>query len=515
MLQPLADGLKLLIKELIIPLKGNKYLFLFSPVLFLGLSFASWSVIPFETHYLASPNLAILVFLAFSSLSVYGVLLGGWASNSRYAFLGALRSASQMISYELVLSLLILLVCILSQSFNFIDIVIAQTTIWFFVPLLPFVLIYMIAILAETNRTPFDLPEAEAELVAGYSVEYSSGPFAFYFIAEYCNLIIWSNITVILFFGGWLSTTLGLILPPYVIFALKSLFILLLFCWIRAALPRYRWDQLLVLAWRIYLPLVLAAVFWVSMLAIISLTETNIYGFYIGIFLTKVDRNTCLLCKKMISYYAVFILYIRSFLIKDIGPQVIYSFVIFINLLRFFDPDLSMFTVTYLWLYLGINLIFYDYLGSSISMFIQENPTSYLATYLCVLKESHLLVKRHIGTQSFKALIIGTTPMTATGRAALIGAAVSGGSWFINEALKRRALSIENQKNREAAAFEANKNREAAAMEANKNREAAASEANKNREIELKKLELEKEKLEFEKRKYDESKKKKNGRNYI
>lgn len=182
--------MKLLIKELIIPLKGNKILFLISPVLFLALSFATWSVIPFEDYYVGQPTLTVLVFLAFSSLSVYGILLGGWSSNSRYAFLGALRSASQMISYELVLSLLVLLVCILAQSLSFIDIVNAQQDTWFILPLAPFALVYMIAILAETNRTPFDLPEAEAELVAGYSVEYSSGPFAFYFIAEYCNLII-------------------------------------------------------------------------------------------------------------------------------------------------------------------------------------------------------------------------------------------------------------------------------------------------------------------------------------
>jgi NADH-quinone oxidoreductase subunit H len=256
-LQPLADGLKLLIKELIIPLKGNKYLFMLSPVIFLSLSFSIWSVIPFEYHFVASPNLAILVFLSFSSLSVYGILLGGWASNSRYAFLGALRSASQMISYELVLSLLVLLVCILAQSFNFVDIVIAQSTSWYFLPLMPFVFLYSIAVLAETNRTPFDLPEAEAELVAGYSVEYSSAPFAFYFIAEYCNLIIWANISIILFFGGWLSYIPGLLLSPFLLFTLKSLCVLIVFCWLRAALPRYRWDQLMVLAWRIFLPIVL------------------------------------------------------------------------------------------------------------------------------------------------------------------------------------------------------------------------------------------------------------------
>jgi len=263
LLQPLADGLKLLIKELIIPLKGNKWLFLLSPVLFLSLSFATWSVIPFEEYYVASPNLAILVFLAFSSLSVYGILLGGWASNSRYAFLGALRSASQMISYELVLSLLVLFVCIVAQSFNFLDIVNSQSTTWFIIPLAPFALVYFIAVLAETNRTPFDLPEAEAELVAGYSVEYSSGPFALYFIAEYCNLIIWSFTTSILFLGGWLPSLYVPFLSGFMLFTLKSMFILTLFCCIRACLPRYRWDQLISLAWRVFLPIVLLGCFLV------------------------------------------------------------------------------------------------------------------------------------------------------------------------------------------------------------------------------------------------------------
>jgi len=262
-LQPLADGVKLLIKELIIPLKGNKWLFLLSPVLFLSLSLSTWSILPFEEHYVASHNLTILVFLAFSSLSVYGILLGGWASNSRYAFLGALRSASQMISYELVLSLLVLLVCILAQSFTFVDIVNSQATTWFIIPLAPFTLVYFIAILAETNRTPFDLPEAEAELVAGYSVEYSSGPFAFYFIAEYCNLITWSFTTGLLFLGGWLGIISLYIPTGFIIFGLKSIVILCLFCCLRAALPRYRWDQLMTLAWRAFLPIVLFGCFFV------------------------------------------------------------------------------------------------------------------------------------------------------------------------------------------------------------------------------------------------------------
>jgi len=258
-LQPLADGLKLFIKELIIPLKANKYLFLIAPILFLSLSFSLWSVIPFESHVLASPNLAVLVFLTFSSLSVYGILLGGWASNSRYAFLGALRSASQMISYELVLGLLILLVCINANTFNLIDIVNTQRSVWFIFPLIALFPLFITAILAETNRTPFDLPEAEAELVAGYSVEFSSAPFAFYFIAEYCNLIVWSHIIVILFFGGWLPFSLFSYLPGIFFFSLKSFSILFGFCWIRASFPRYRWDQLMVLAWRIYLPIVLSA----------------------------------------------------------------------------------------------------------------------------------------------------------------------------------------------------------------------------------------------------------------
>lgn len=217
--------------------------------------------ITFEEHNVA---LLILYFSIpiISSLSVYGILLGGWASNSRYAFLGALRSASQMLSYELVLSLLVLLVCILAQSFNFIDIVNLQTNTWFIIPLLPFIIVYFIAILAETNRTPFDLPEAEAELVAGYSVEYSGGPFAFYFIAEYCNLIIWSFTTTILFLGGWLPHAETYSLISFIFFSLKSAFILSLFCCIRAALPRYRWDQLMFLAWRAFLPIVLLGCFF-------------------------------------------------------------------------------------------------------------------------------------------------------------------------------------------------------------------------------------------------------------
>jgi NADH-quinone oxidoreductase subunit H len=272
-LQPLADGLKLLIKEFVLPLKANKFLFIMAPILFLTISFTIWSIIPFETHAVASPNLGVLCFLAFSSLSVYGILLGGWASNSRYAFLGALRSASQMLSYELVLSLLVLLVCLLAQSLNFTDIVVSQN-IYFVVTLLPFTLMYIIAILAETNRTPFDLPEAEAELVAGYSVEYSSGPFAFYFIAEYCNIIIWSLITIIFFFAAWFL----LVLSGFISFAIKSILVMILFCWIRAALPRYRWDQLMWLAWRAFLPIILIAILFMYSGSELAFSLILVYG---------------------------------------------------------------------------------------------------------------------------------------------------------------------------------------------------------------------------------------------
>jgi len=249
LLQPLADGLKFFLKETIIPIKSNKGLFFFAPLLFLVLSFCSWSVIPFDSLTLVNANLGILFYLALSSLSVYGIILAGWSSNSRYAFLGSLRSAAQMISYEVVLGLLILTVAALSQSFNLRELVVNQNLCFYFFALIPIFLIYFVAVLAETNRTPFDLPEAEAELVAGYNVEYASIPFAFYFIAEYCNMILWSDLTIYLFFGGWGN-----------FYFFKLIAMLILFSWIRATLPRYRWDQLMVLTWRIFLPFTLCAV---------------------------------------------------------------------------------------------------------------------------------------------------------------------------------------------------------------------------------------------------------------
>lgn len=250
-LQPFADGLKLLIKESFLPIKSNKGIFLFSSFFSLFLTITSSLFLILEESRYVSFSLSILFFLAISSLAVYGIILAGWSSNSRYAFLGSLRSSAQMISYELVLGLLFLCVCFLSQSFHFGEIIHHQKALSFVFPLFPFFLIFFISVLAETNRAPFDLPEAEAELVAGFNVEYASAPFAFFFIAEYGNILIWSNLLVLLFLGGWKSL---FFLPAFFSFFLKLFFILFSFCWVRAAFPRYRWDQLMYLTWRVFLP---------------------------------------------------------------------------------------------------------------------------------------------------------------------------------------------------------------------------------------------------------------------
>ena len=259
LLQPFADALKLAVKEAIIPVKSNKIMFALAPSYSLFLNMSIWSVVPFESWTVTHQNLSVMVVLALSSLAVYGLIISGWASNSRYAFLGSLRSSAQMISYEVVLGLLILLVCILSQSFNLVDITISQQTIWFIIPLLPFFAVYMIAVVAETNRTPFDLPEAEAELVAGYNVEYSSLPFAAFFIAEYGSYLLWCHLTVIYFFGGWSASfsAFG--------YCIKLSLLIFFFSWARATYPRYRWDQLMYLTWRYLLPITLATVFLVSL----------------------------------------------------------------------------------------------------------------------------------------------------------------------------------------------------------------------------------------------------------
>jgi NADH-quinone oxidoreductase subunit H len=271
LLQPLADGLKLLLKETILPKHANRILFLISPFITFVLSLIGWMVIPFSEHaVLADLNVGILYIFAISSLGVYGIIMAGWSSNSKYAFLGCLRSAAQMVSYEVSIGLIIISVLLCVGSLNFIDIVNAQKSVWFFIPLFPAFLMFFISALAETNRPPFDLPEAEAELVSGYNVEYSSMTFALFFLGEYSNIILMSSLTSILFFGGWLAPFnffLFNIIPGFFWFSLKTFFFIFVFIWVRASFPRYRYDQLMRLGWKIFLPLSLGwVVFTASIL---------------------------------------------------------------------------------------------------------------------------------------------------------------------------------------------------------------------------------------------------------
>jgi len=258
LLQPLADGLKLLFKETIIPLNANRVVFVMAPMVTFILSLIAWAVIPFGPGLvLANINVGVLYLFAISSLGVYGIIMAGWASNSMYPFLGALRSAAQMVSYEVSIGFVIITVLLCVGSLNLSDVVEAQRGLWFCIPLLPMFIIFFISALAETNRAPFDLPEAEAELVSGYNVEYSSMPFALFFLGEYANMILMSAMTVILFLGGWLSP---IELAPFtwvpgpIWFAIKISLVLFCFLWVRATFPRYRYDQLMRLGWKIFLP---------------------------------------------------------------------------------------------------------------------------------------------------------------------------------------------------------------------------------------------------------------------
>ncbi|MEO5338390.1 MAG: NADH-quinone oxidoreductase subunit NuoH [Magnetospirillum sp. WYHS-4] len=268
LLQPMADGLKLFLKETVLPTKANKGVFLIAPMLTFFLSLIAWAVIPFgEDMVLANINVGVLYLFAISSLGVYGIMMSGWASNSKYAFLGGLRSAAQMVSYEVSMGFVIITVLLCVGSLNLSDIVVAQKKLWFVVPLLPMAVIFFISTVAETNRHPFDLPEAEAELVAGFNVEYSAMPFALFFLGEYANMILMSAMTTILFLGGWLPPVDMAPfnwIPGPVWFAAKIAFMLFIFIWIRAAFPRYRYDQLMRLGWKVFLPASLAAVVLVS-----------------------------------------------------------------------------------------------------------------------------------------------------------------------------------------------------------------------------------------------------------
>ncbi len=266
--QPFADALKLMAKETILPAGADKVVFVIAPMLTFVLALVAWAVIPFDQGLvLADINVGILYLFAISSLGVYGVIMAGWASNSKYAFLGALRSAAQMVSYEVSMGLVIINVLICVGSLNLSDIVEAQRDMWFALPLLPMFIVFFISTLAETNRAPFDLPEGESELVAGYFVEYSSMSFALFFLGEYANMILMSAMTTILFLGGWLPpfdiSPLNLI-PGPIWFVLKIMLCLFVFLWVRATTPRYRYDQLMRLGWKVFLPLSLLFVILTS-----------------------------------------------------------------------------------------------------------------------------------------------------------------------------------------------------------------------------------------------------------
>ena len=261
LLQPMADGLKLFLKETIIPSGANRVVFMIAPMVTFILALVAWAVIPFdEGMVLADINVGILYLFAISSLGVYGILMAGWASNSRYAFLGAIRSAAQMVSYEVSMGLIIITVLLCVGSLNLSDIVMAQKGMWFVFPLFPMAVIFFISTLAETNRHPFDMPEAEAELVAGYNVEYSAMGFALFFLGEYANMILMSAMTSILFLGGWLAPFGLTFIPGPIWLAVKIAFCLFIFLWVRATFPRYRYDQLMRLGWKVFLPLSLAGV---------------------------------------------------------------------------------------------------------------------------------------------------------------------------------------------------------------------------------------------------------------
>jgi NADH-quinone oxidoreductase subunit H len=261
MLQPFADALKLLSKETILPSGASKVVFVAAPMLTFILSLVAWAVIPFgDGLVIADVDVGILYLFAISSLGVYGVIMAGWSSNSKYPFLGAMRSAAQMISYEVSLGFVIITVIMVAGSLNLSDIVNAQRNLWFFIPLFPMFIIFFISALAETNRAPFDLPEGESELVAGYFVEYSSMSFALFFLGEYANMILMSGMTVTLFLGGWLPPfDIGLLnwIPGPIWFAIKVALVLFVFLWVRATTPRYRYDQLMRLGWKIFLPFTL------------------------------------------------------------------------------------------------------------------------------------------------------------------------------------------------------------------------------------------------------------------
>jgi NADH-quinone oxidoreductase subunit H len=289
LLQPIADGVKLLFKEIILPTNANKALFVLAPVLMIVPAIAAWAVIPFSPDIvLADINAGLLYIMALSSMGVYGVIVAGWASNSKYAFLGAMRSAAQMVSYELAMGFALVVVLMVSGSLNLSDIVYAQGRgtfaamgltflSWNWLPLLPMLVVYFVSGVAETNRAPFDVVEGESEIVAGHMVEYSGMTFALFFMAEYMNMILISTLTAVMFFGGWQAPVDSVVLnwiPPIAWLFLKIFVIVSMFLWIRATFPRYRYDQIMRLGWKVFIPLTLV---WIAVIGLWMQTPWNIW----------------------------------------------------------------------------------------------------------------------------------------------------------------------------------------------------------------------------------------------
>jgi NADH-quinone oxidoreductase subunit H len=289
LLQPIADGVKLLMKEIILPTNANKGLFLLAPVLMIMPAIAAWAVIPFSpTLVLADINAGLLYIMALSSMGVYGVIVAGWASNSKYAFLGAMRSAAQMVSYELAMGFALVVVLMVSGSLNLSDIVEGQAKGWFaskgitflswnWLPLLPMLVVYFVSGVAETNRAPFDVVEGESEIVAGHMVEYSGMTFALFFLSEYANMILISTLTAVMFFGGWqapLDAPLADLVPPFAWLLVKVFVIVSFFLWIRATFPRYRYDQIMRLGWKVFIPL---TILWIAVVGIWMQTPWSLW----------------------------------------------------------------------------------------------------------------------------------------------------------------------------------------------------------------------------------------------
>jgi len=289
LLQPVADGIKLVFKEIILPANANKALFLAAPVLMIMPALAAWAVIPFAPEVvLADINAGLLYIMALSSIGVYGVIVAGWASNSKYAFLGAMRSAAQMVSYELAMGFALVVVLMVSGSLNLSDIVAGQGKGWFaskglaflswnWLPLAPMLVVYFVSGVAETNRAPFDVVEGESEIVAGHMIEYSGMTFALFFMAEYMNMLLISALTVIMFFGGWqapVDSQLLNLIPPFGWLLLKIFVVVTMFLWIRATFPRYRYDQIMRLGWKVFIPLTLV---WIALIGIWMQTPWNLW----------------------------------------------------------------------------------------------------------------------------------------------------------------------------------------------------------------------------------------------